>query len=350
MYRSTSEERYRLLLCFLLCREGGTPGTSAAGSNPGNAASVQAQTVVTLPAPTTSAQPSNAGGTGLQPGYMSMNKHPIIPPQGFNPQLFANPTMWDAFPPPWAVPFQAMQCQTPMPQTVCTPSASTQMNPDIRPLSHSSTDYPDMVDPFLSREEDEFRKTEEEASDEKEESGSSTRKKFLPGSHTFQLLECASSKPLKNHSACRQLLDQFPLSAECDTAYPPKLDESLTLIIPESAKRYDRQLSRLQQFSMDALGALAWLHDVLSKEEQVDCTQVVAAVQTALTLLGNAVAQISLERWKALMKHLNKDLRPLAGACYPKRRQWLFGEDFGLKAKNTADNVKALKPFAPKRK
>ena len=101
---------------------------------------------------------------------------------------------------------------------------------------------------------------------------------------------------------------------------------------------------------MDALGAVAWLHDVLSKKEQLDRTQVVAAVQTALTLLGNAAAQISLERRKALMKHLNKDLRPLAGACYPKRSQWLFGEDFGLKAKNMADNVKALKPFAPKRK
>ena len=126
---------------------------SAARSNPGNAASVQAQTVVTSPALTTPAQPSNAGGMGLQPGYMN----DIIPPEGFNPQLFANPTMWGAFPPPWAVAFQAMQCQAPMPQTICTPAASTQINPDIRPPSHSSTDYPDVVDPFLSREEqDEF--------------------------------------------------------------------------------------------------------------------------------------------------------------------------------------------------
>ena len=61
----------------------GTPGTSAAGSNPDNAASVQAQTVVTSPVLTTPAQPSNAGGTGLQPGYMNMNQHPTIPPQGF---------------------------------------------------------------------------------------------------------------------------------------------------------------------------------------------------------------------------------------------------------------------------
>ena len=202
-----------------------------------------------------------------------------------------------------------------MPQAICTPAA-TQKNPDICPPSHSSTDYADMVDPFLSREQNEFRETEEEASDEEEESGLSMRKKFLPGKHTVQLLECASSKPVKN-TQHRQLLDQFPLPAECDSAYPPKLDESLTLIIPESAKRYDRQLSSQQQFSMDALGAVAWLHDVLSKEEQVDCTQVVAAVQTALTLLGNAAAQISLERQKALMKHL----RPLAGACYPKRGQ-----------------------------
>ena len=78
----------------------------------------------------------------------------------------------------------------PMAQAICTPAASTQINPDTRPPSHSSTDYPDMVDPFLSREEqDEFRETEEE----EEESGSSTRKKFLPGKHTVQMLECAST-------------------------------------------------------------------------------------------------------------------------------------------------------------
>ena len=53
-----------------------------------------------------------------------------------------------------------------MPQAICTPAA-TQKNPDICPPSHSSTDYADMVDPFLSREQDEFRETEEEeASDE----------------------------------------------------------------------------------------------------------------------------------------------------------------------------------------
>ena len=87
-----------------------------------------------------------------------------------------------------------------------------------------------------------------------------------------------------------------------------------------------------------------------SQKEQVDRTQFVAAVQTAFTLLGNAAAQISLERRKTLIKHLNQNLRPLAGACYPKRGQWLFGEDFGLKAKNVADNVKALQLFAPKLK
>ena len=92
------------------------------------------------------------------------------------------------------------------------------------------------------------------------------------------MLECASSKNTQR----RQLLGQFPFLAECDSAYPPKLNESLTLIIPVSAKRYDRQLSRLQQFSMDVLGAVAWLHDVFSKEAQVDRTQFAAAVQTAL--------------------------------------------------------------------
>ena len=145
------------------------------------------QTVMTPPMLTTPAQTSNAGGTGLPPVYMNMNQHPVFLPQVFNPQPFANPAMWSAFPTPWPVAFQAMQCQAPMAQAICTPSASTQINPETRSPSHSSMDSPDVVDPFLSREEqDEFRETEEEeASDEEEETSSSTQKKFLPGKHTI---------------------------------------------------------------------------------------------------------------------------------------------------------------------
>ena len=42
------------------------------------------------------------------------------------------------------------------------------------------------------------------------------------------------------------------------------------------------------------------------------------------------------------MKHLNKDLKPLAEGEFPDRGAKLFGDDFGKRAKSMADNVRAL--------
>ena len=43
------------------------------------------------------------------------------------------------------------------------------------------------------------------------------------------------------------------------------------------------------------------------------------------------------------MKHLNRDLRPLAEGEFPDTGANLFGEDFGKRAKTMADNIRALK-------
>jgi hypothetical protein len=67
-------------------------------------------------------------------------------------------------------------------------------------------------------------------------------------------------------------------------------------------------------------------------------------------LLGNAAAQFNLERCKSAMKHLNKDLQPLAKGTFPNRGPWFFGEDFGSKAKSMSDSIKALKTTLAKRK
>ena len=49
------------------------------------------------------------------------------------------------------------------------------------------------------------------------------------------------------------------------------------------------------------------------------------------------------------MKHLNKDLKPLAEAQFPDRGAFLLGEDFGKRAKITADNISALKGVQAKK-
>ena len=68
-------------------------------------------------------------------------------------------------------------------------------------------------------------------------------------------------------------------------------------------------------------------------------------LEAAISLTGNAAAHLSVEQRKALMKHLNKDLKPLAEGDFPHRGPLLFGESFASKAKSTEDNVKALKGF-----
>lgn len=71
-----------------------------------------------------------------------------------------------------------------------------------------------------------------------------------------------------------------------DSAYPPKFDESMMLIIPDAARKEDRLLSRLQQL----LGALLSLQEFLAKDEQIDRNKVESAVRQpcCLTLMWSA--------------------------------------------------------------
>ena len=43
------------------------------------------------------------------------------------------------------------------------------------------------------------------------------------------------------------------------------------------------------------------------------------------------------------MKHLNNDIKFLAETEFPQSGPYLFGDDFGTKAKTAADNIRALK-------
>ena len=196
----------------------------------------------------------------------------------------------------------------------------------------------------------EFRDSEDSESDSDEETETASNKgKFVLSENAAKQLAEVMEKPLKNTKR-RQLLERFPQPAECDQAYPPKLDESISLIIPDSSRKEDRLLSHLQQFTMDSLGAITFLQEQLAEGTSPDLKKVRAAVKTSIALLGNAAAHFNLERRKSAMKHLNKDLQPLAKGKFPNRGPWLFGEDFGSKAKSMSDSIKALKTTLGKRK
>ena len=106
-------------------------------------------------------------------------------------------------------------------------------------------------------------------------------------------------KPLKNEKR-KALANKFALPS-CDPAHPPKLDESIVCLIPKTARSYNRFLSKLQQFSMNAMGPLNYLQEQMEAKTQVEGDTLNAALRCSLTLLGNAAAHVSVERRKCIV-------------------------------------------------
>ena len=77
--------------------------------------------------------------------------------------------------------------------------------------------------------------------------------------------------------------------------------------------------------------------------EQGRAGDVDGVIQASIYLLDNAASHFNVDRRRSLLKYLNKDLKPLAEIEFPERGRYLFGDDFGKRAKNMADNVLALK-------
>ena len=222
-----------------------------------------------------------------------------------------------------------------------------QTNPSVASTVASCVDSDAEVDPFVNEEErddllgelySDMEEDEEEKVDECPEGPSPKRTKIVVSPKTLKLLKSATSQPLKNDKR-KTITNKFPLHS-CDHA---QLDEDISCVIPKSAKTYDRYLSKLQQFTLDALGPITWLYEQVVAGDMVDPSKAKKAVEASIALLGNSAAHLSAERRKSLMKHLNKDLRPLCEGKFPNRGPYLFGEDFGSRAKKTSDNIRALK-------
>ena len=203
----------------------------------------------------------------------------------------------------------------------------------------------DEIDPFISRtERRELLSGDDSGSDS--ESGEEVdltgpaAKKFVPCEETIKLLKSVSAKPMKNERR-RKVIDKLPIPA-CDMAHPPKLNDSVACLVPKSAKSFDKYLSKLQRFTMDGMGPIVWLWNQMQQGGvEEDCAR--KALQASLLLLGNASSHFNVERRKAIMKHLNADIRHLAEAEFPDSGPYLFGEEFGKRAKATAEDIRALK-------
>ena len=139
---------------------------------------------------------------------------------------------------------------------------------------------------------------------------------------------------------------------ECDTTRCPKLDTIIEDVVKKAAIDEDKELSRLQNFFLDAVGPLVAAFEELGKEEP-DANRTCAAVQQALLLLGNASTHLSHVRRTKILKRLNRDVQSLAkDADFSQAAPYLFGEGIEQKIKDRMEAVRVLRrtttEFKPK--
>ena len=106
-------------------------------------------------------------------------------------------------------------------------------------------------------------------------------------------------------------------------------------------------MARLQALTLDAVGPLT---DILEKlnsgEAEIDTDEVGYAVESAITLIGNASSQMSVLRRKKILEEYNRDLLSFAQDRedeFTKAAPQLFRVQFPKDAADHLDQVAALR-------
>ena len=139
----------------------------------------------------------------------------------------------------------------------------------------------------------------------------------------------------------RQLRNKFALPKVAVTK-TPSLDPVMAAQCSKSTKANDKVLARLQALTLDAVGPLT---DILEKlnsgEAEIDTDEVGYAVESAITLIGNASSQMSVLRRQKILEEYNRDLLSFAQDRedeFTKAAPQLFGAQF---PKDAADHLES---------
>ena len=206
--------------------------------------------------------------------------------------------------------------------------------------SEGDDDWISLVTPHLTQEErDELSSAE---SDSEAEEPSSE----VVSEETKSFLELAFRKTASLQQR-KKWLEKFPRPTN-SCANPPTINKPIYSLIQSSQIQtkkkilsHDRFLVKLQRYASDAAGPLTFLLSELQAGRAVPAEQSIQAIQTALCCVGNAYADLSVERRKWILQHLNKQLVPMAEDDLANDGT-LFGPDFGKKAKERVDALKSL--------
>ena len=149
-------------------------------------------------------------------------------------------------------------------------------------------------------------------------------------------------KPVDN-TVRREWLERYGLPVG-NEARCPKMDSIIKGELGKEALETDRKLSRLQNFSLDAIGPLVVAMEELTEKEEPDVSVVTAAVQQGLRFLGNCSAHFSQERRAKALAKLNPDLKCMAeDEDFTQAPPFLFGAGFEKKAKERTEALECLR-------
>ena len=177
---------------------------------------------------------------------------------------------------------------------------------------------------------------------EEDPSEEATNQPLMPVSeNTAKVLKLAFGRPLANqaHLQARKPY-QFPTmeASKC-----PKLDPVAKQLLQIEAKPTDASLAKLQTLVLDAVAPLVSLVEA-AETGSLTAGLAAEAAQCALTLLGNASAQMSRERRRKAIMCLNKKVHPLAEEedIFEDAAPLLLGKVFETKMKAHLESLKCL--------
>ena len=134
---------------------------------------------------------------------------------------------------------------------------------------------------------------------------------FEVSEETRTLLQTCLSLPMPaNNKAGSAWIAQLAVPQGEETRCP-KLNTIIRKELPRDALEADRKLSPLQNFLLDVVRLLATTHNHLVSADDPDQDRTQQAIQLALRILGNSLAQFSQERRAKALGRLNPDLKSL---------------------------------------
>ena len=127
---------------------------------------------------------------------------------------------------------------------------------------------------------------------------------------TEQHLAC-SFRCMENEER-HQLADSFALP-KIAVMKTLELDKIMAAQCLKSTKSNDQAMARIQTLNSDALGPLTELLEMINKEEgKITVDQVGYTVESAITLLDNAFAQMLMLRCQRVLEEYNRELLTFA--------------------------------------